>query len=118
MQGRALPFIRRLFGAIVFSTIVGGAGVSGAQDAGSVKTDLLTSPDFRVRVCAALYLGKAKPPDARFVLERALDDPHPAVRAAAAAALVQVGDDGAVASLQKHLATESSAAVKAQLKTS
>jgi hypothetical protein len=76
------------------------------------------SPDFRVRVGAALYLGKAKPPDARFVLERALDDAHPAVRAAAAAALAQVGDEGAVPALQKHLASESSGAVKSQLKSS
>ncbi len=83
-----------------------------------MKTDLLAGPDFRVRVSAALFLGKTKPPDARFVLERALDDAHPAVRAAAAAALAQVGDDGAIGQLQKHLASESSGAVKSQLKAS
>jgi HEAT repeat protein len=111
MEGRGLPFFRRLLGAIVFATIVGGTGAR-AEDASSVKTDLLMSPDFRVRVGAALYLGKAKPQDARFVLERALDDAHPAVRAAAAAALAQVGDDGAVPALQRHLGSESSGAVK------
>jgi hypothetical protein len=76
------------------------------------------SPDFRVRVGAALSLARTKPPDARFVLERALDDAHPAVRAAVAAALAQVGDEAAVPALQKHLASESSGAVKSQLKSS
>ncbi len=104
--------------ALVGGIVCGTAGISPAQDAANVKTELLNGPDFRVRVSAALYLGKAKPPDARFVLERALDDSHPAVRAAAAAALAQVGDDGAIAQLQKHLASEPSGAVKSQLKAS
>src|SRR5262245_52123208 len=115
---RGLRFVRHALGAIVFSTIVCGTGPSIAQDTSNLKTDLLMSPDFRVRVGAALSLARTKPPDARFVLERALDDAHPAVRAAAAAALAQVGDDGAVPALQKHLASESSGAVKSQLKSS
>src|SRR5262245_59638635 len=115
---RGLRFVRHALGAIVFSTIVCGTGVSTAEDTSNLKTDLLMSPDFRVRVGAALALGRTRPPDARFVLERALDDAHPAVRAAAAAALAQVDDDGAVPTLQKHLASESSGAVKSQLKSS
>jgi hypothetical protein len=93
------------------------ADVSPAQDSANVRTELLNASDFRVRASAALFLGKAKPADARFVLERALDDGHPAVRAAVAAALAAVGDAGVVPSLQKHLAAESSAAVKAQLRS-
>jgi len=118
-MGRSRPwrqFLATL--ALAGGFVCGTAKLSPAQDASSVKTDLLSGPDFRVRVSAALFLGKTKPADARFVLERALDDSHPAVRAAAAAALAQVGDDGAIGQLQKHLAAESSGAVKSQLKAS
>jgi hypothetical protein len=97
-------------------TVCATAGVSPAQDATNIRTELLSGPDFRVRVSAALYLGKTKPPDARFLLERALDDAHPAVRASAAVALGQVGDAGAIPQLQKHLASEASGAVKSQIK--
>ena len=98
--------------------VCGSARVSPADEPSGVRTDLLAGPDFRVRVSAALYLGKAKPPDARFLLERALDDAHPAVRAAAAAALAAVGDPGAIPALQRHLSSEGSGAVKSQLRTS
>ena len=96
--------------------VCGLGGVSPAQNVENIRTELLSGADFRVRVSAALYLGKAKPPEARFLLERALDDAHPAVRAAAAAALAQVGDAGAIPKLQQHLSGESSGAVKSQIR--
>jgi hypothetical protein len=83
-----------------------------------MKADLANAGDFRVRVGAALYLGKAKPPGARVALEKSLDDPHPAVRAAAAAALASLGDAAATPALNRHLSTEPSSAVKAQLRAS
>ena len=118
-MGRARSFMQLVFrGAVAGGIVCATAGITPAQDAANIKTELLAGPDFRVRVSAALYLGKSKPADARFLLERALEDAHPAVRAAAAAALAQVGDPGAIAKLKKQLGSESSGAVKSQLKAS
>lgn len=69
-------------------------------------------------MAAALALGKAKPSDARALLEKALSDPHPAVRTAAAVALKALGDPAAVPALESHLAREGSGSVKSQMKAS
>jgi hypothetical protein len=87
------------------------------QDARSAGADLAHASDFRVRVSAALLLGKTKPEGARHMLERALDDAHAAVRVAAAAALASLGDPAAVPAIQSHLAGESSGSAKAQMQT-
>ncbi len=94
------------------------ASISPAQDASTAKRDLSSADDFRVRVEAALILGKAKGPDARGALEKALSDPHPAVRAASAAALRSQGDVAAIPALERHLSSEGSGAVKSQIRTS
>ncbi|MEB2311337.1 MAG: HEAT repeat domain-containing protein [Sorangiineae bacterium] len=72
-------------------------------------------PDFRVRVQAALELGKTRSAAARRPLEAALDDGNAAVRAAAAAALKALGDRRALPALKAHAADESPA-VRAQVK--
>jgi HEAT repeats len=69
--------------------------------------------DFRVRVSAALQLGKSLSPEASPPLEAALDDANPSVRAAAAAALKNLGDMSALAALRTHC--DKSDAVKAQV---
>lgn len=79
--------------------------------------DLARSPDFRVRVSAAVTLGRARPPEAREALETALGDRHPAVRIAAANALAELGDPLALAALERRLASETSASVKAQMQS-
>lgn len=89
-----------------------------AQDPVGALRDLSQSPDFRVRVSAALYLGRVKPPGAREALEAALADAHPAVRVAAASALGALGDPTAVTALARRLGSESSASVKAQIHAS
>lgn len=89
-----------------------------AQDPANAMRELADSGDFRVRVSAALYLGRLKPPGAREALERALGDAHPAVRVAAATALANVGDAGAIGALARRAAVEPSDSVKAQLQTS
>ena len=94
------------------------ASISPAQDANTAKRDLSSADDFRVRVEAALVLGKAKGADARGALEKALSDPHPAVRAASAAALRAQGDVAAIPALERHFASEGSGAVKSQIRTS
>jgi hypothetical protein len=89
-----------------------------AQDPAGALRDLTESADFRVRVSAALYLGRTKPPGAREALEHSLGDPHPAVRVAAANALAQLGDSAAVGALARRESIEPSASVKAQLESS
>jgi hypothetical protein len=89
-----------------------------AQDVSGALHDLTESSDFRVRVSAALFLGHTHRTDARAALEHALSDPHPTVRAAAAAALGSFGDPAAVAALARRRGVESSASVNAQLQSS
>ena len=91
--------------------------LAAAQDAAGALRDLAESPDFRVRVSAALYLGRTKPPGAREALERGLSDGHPTVRVAVAAALGALGDPAAVGALTRRLSSESSASVAAQIHT-
>jgi hypothetical protein len=90
-----------------------------AQDvsaaAAAALRDVQTSTDFRVRVNAALFLGRARPTGALEALEYALDDAHPAVRSAAASALGTLGDPAAIAALQQRLARETAAGVRAQI---
>jgi hypothetical protein len=73
--------------------------------------------DFRVRVAAALELGKTKSAQARVPLEDALDDDNASVRAAAAAGLKALGDKRAIPALERHQKDES-AAVRSQVKSS
>ena len=70
--------------------------------------------DFRVRVSAALQLGKSLTGDAAQPLEAALDDSNASVRAAAAAALKNLGDQAALAALKAHR-SDKSEAVRAQV---
>ena len=89
-----------------------------AQDPAGALRDLSESSDFRVRVSAALYLGKTRPAGAREALEHGLSDGHPAVRVAAATALGQLGDPAAIGALARRESVEPSASVKAQLASS
>jgi HEAT repeats len=74
------------------------------------------SSDFRVRLSATLLLGRTKPPGARAQLERVLVDPHPAVRAAAAASLGKLADRAAKPALDARSNVETSAGVKQQIR--
>ena len=75
---------------------------------------LKSAPDFRVRISAALQLGKSLTGDAALPLEAALDDGNASVRAAAAAALKNLGDQAALAVLKAHR-SDKSEAVRAQV---
>jgi len=90
--------------------------LSPAQDASAAMHELAQSSDFRVRVTAALVLGRSRPPGAREALQRALSDVQPAVRIVAAAALSSLGDPTAIAALESRLSVESSGSVKAQIR--
>jgi HEAT repeats len=87
-----------------------------ADDGSSFVHDLASSADFRVRVSAALQVGRSKPAGAREALEEALSDSHPAVRLAAAEALGALGELAAVPALQDHLVRDPSVSVRAQIR--
>ena len=109
---------RRTLCCVLVSAALSVTELARAQDPAGALRDLAESPDFRVRVSAALYLGKTKPPGAREALERALADAHPAVRVACANALGALGDPAAVGALARRLSSEPSASVKAQIQSS
>jgi len=85
--------------------------VSIAQD-----RELTESSDFRVRVQAALRLGRAGGAQSRQDLEKGLRDAHPAVRVACAVALGNIGDAASVAALEQAMRSESFASVKSSMK--
>ena len=60
-----------------------------------VEQSLIHDPSYRVRVGAALVLGRLGKPRSVPVLVRALSDVNPTVRASAASALGQIGDPAA-----------------------
>jgi hypothetical protein len=89
--------------------------VSIAEDIGTLTQSLVSGPDFRVRVAAALSLGKTKNRAALAPLVAALDDRHPAVRTAAAAGLGALGNKAALKALRAHLASEPAKDVKREI---
>jgi hypothetical protein len=88
-----------------------------AQDINAARHDVTDADDFRLRVSAALTLGRTHAEGARPLLEQALSDAHPAVRTAAAAALAVYGDPQAIPALERA-ANDASPSVRAQVKTS
>lgn len=101
---------------IALAVLLAGPAVAGSSISTLVER-LEHGKDFRVRVQAALQLGKTRNTRARPPLERALDDSNSAVRAAAAAALKVLGDKRAIHALKQHR-LDPSAAVRAQIETS
>lgn len=80
--------------------------------------DLASNGDFRVRMSAALIVGRTKISGAKPALEAALSDAHPAVRAAAASGLVELGDLSAIGALDARAAAEPNSDVKITLTSS
>jgi hypothetical protein len=74
---------------------------------------LQNGEDFRVRVTAALELGKRSDPNAIDPLVDALNDPNASVRAAAVAALEQIGDASALPALKEKRLDRSDAVRRA-----
>lgn len=87
---------------------------SGHSTAGD--RELTESGDFRVRVQAALRLGRTGGTSARSDLEVGLRDAHPAVRVACAVALGTMGDASAIPALQQAMRTESFPSAKTSMK--
>jgi hypothetical protein len=117
--------LRRAAAFVALAALVACSGAAGrsalAQDEPSIMRALAESGDFRVRVNAALVLGRSgthAPDGAREALEQALGDGHPTVRVAAASALASLKDPAAIPALEHRLASESSASVAAQIRLS
>lgn len=77
----------------------------------ALDRELADSPDFRVRVQAALRLGRGGPAG-RADLEKGLKDAHPAVRVACAVGLGNIGDAGAIPALEAAMRNETYASAK------
>lgn len=88
---------------------------SRAQSVDSLKKDLSSSVDYRVRMTAALALGKSKDPSSVGPLVGALADQHVAVRASAAAALGSLGQASALGSLEAAKERESAVNVRREM---
>jgi hypothetical protein len=108
---------RLLIVALATLTLLGPVSISTAQNDATAYRDLATASDPRVRVAAALVLGKSASPGARAALEKALKDKHPSVRAAAAAALGARGDAASLPALRTALAAETLVHIKSQIET-
>jgi hypothetical protein len=110
--------IKRTGRIVAFSTalsLVG--GFAGAQPVSDLIQKLSQGADFRVRVQAALELGKTRGEEARRALEGGLDDENAAVRAAAAAGLKVKRDPASIDALLRH-ENDVSAPVRAQIENS
>jgi hypothetical protein len=107
---------RVLLAALAISITV--AKTSPAEESTTALHELTESSDFRIRVNAALVLGRSGGEGARDALEHALGDAHPAVRIAAATALGHLGDPLALVALERRLPGEPSPGVAAQIHAS
>jgi hypothetical protein len=107
--------IRSLARAVTATFIVVGVLSTTAQSVAQDK-ELSESPDFRVRVQAALRLGRSANASARGDLEKGLRDPHPAVRVACAVGLGNIGDAASIPALESAMKSETFANVKTSMK--
>ena len=95
--------VRTRFGALFLAVALAAQSAAAAPPSVRDLADRLKhGEDFRVRLQAALELGKSADPDALDPLIVGLDDPNASVRTAAAAALQELGDADAVPALMQH----------------
>lgn len=115
MQPRSVlsrALLRVASATLVFACLTGTSErLSRAQD-----RELTESTDFRVRVQAALRLGRASGTQARVDLEKGLRDAHPAVRVACAVSLGNMGDPAAIPALEQAMRSESFGSAKTSMK--
>lgn len=89
--------------ALAFGLIIITQGTAAAAPSTAELVERLeNAADSRIRVLAALQLGRTRANNALEPLLRALDDERASVRAAAAAALELLGDTSAIRALEEH----------------
>jgi hypothetical protein len=108
--------MQRLLRTALLAALVSVALTAPAKPRLDDLTARLASTDFRVRVQAALELGRSGDSRALSPLVGALDDQNASVRAAAAAALGKLGDTRGRAPLVAHR-SDSSDAVRAEVRS-
>lgn len=116
VAGRIARLVRRTLLPVAFA-LLSAAGPVAIAAAPPGKVDelchaLLEDPNYKVRVQAALVLGRLRDTSAVPSLTRALEDPNKTVRAIAAQALGQIGDSSAVDPLKALLRRESDSFVR------
>jgi HEAT repeat protein len=112
-----LTLPRRTALASVF-LLLAAPGMAAAAGIDELVTQLQDEKaDFRLRVQAALQLGKSMDPAALTPLVASLDDANASVRAAAVAALESLGDKRAIEPLKEHR-LDRSLPVRNQIKSS
>lgn len=101
--------------AVALALLLAAPAVARADRVEQLTTSLLTDPSWRVRVQAAITLGKLKARERRAVqaLKEALKDDNDGVRAVAAETLGRLGDAGAKEAL-KALLSDASPTVAAE----
>ena len=102
-----------VFAAAALLAVAPAALPLAAQDRTQLVRILESDLDFRVRIQAAFALGNTRDASALDPLVRALADPNPAVRAAAATGLARLGNPRALTAL-RNLSRDPSAAVRVQ----
>ncbi len=112
---REISWIAAALVAVALAVPLAGALHAADGDLAATSKLLASSDDYRTRVVAALKLGGSNDARARKPLESALDDPHPSVRQAAAAALAKLGDKAALPALDARLKKEANAPTKTAL---
>ncbi|MFZ5893770.1 MAG: HEAT repeat domain-containing protein [Myxococcota bacterium] len=108
--------MQRFLRSALFTALVSIALSAPAKPRFSELTERLANSDFRVRVQAALELGRSGDSRALGPLVSAMDDGHASVRAAAAAGLGKLGDARARAALAEH-SSDASSQVRAEVKS-
>jgi hypothetical protein len=103
---------RSIVSRVILSAFVVLAMATTSTHGSAQDKELTEATDFRVRVQAALRLGRQGGPQARRELEKGLHDAHPAVRVACAVALGNMGDAAAIGPLEQASRHESIASVK------
>jgi hypothetical protein len=111
--------VRRLGGAVAVALLVCVAWAGAVRAAPAVKVEELTKalnedPNYKVRVQAALVLGRLGDHSAVPALIKALSDQNKTVRAIAAQALGQLGDHDAADPLRDLLKREGDPFVRSQ----
>jgi len=105
--------------AVAIAVVVLLAAVAGQARAGVNVEDLckavVEDPNYKIRVQAALVLGKVADPAAVPALVKALSDQNATVRGIAAAALGQIGDASAADPLRELQRREGDGFVKSQV---
>jgi hypothetical protein len=108
IEARVRPGRRRFVSVALAVAVV-------AKTTFAKEHDLRDAADFRVRMQAALRLGKVRSVQARLELEAGLSDTHPAVRVACAVALAGISDAASLPALQRASVDESVPSAKASM---